>query len=122
MLARRRRPSGSRHRAGRADLETCTGSATDRARSCVSPLTDREAFTRLVLALEPYLDVLVFAGGWAHRLLALHEFASPTDFEPLATDDADLAAPLLLEARTETLAERLRNAGFHEEFHGEDTP
>ncbi len=85
-------------------------------------LSDREAFARLVVALEPYRDVLVFVGGWAHRLFAFHEFASPTDFEPLATDDADLAAPLRLPVRQESLSERLRAAGFHEEFRGEDSP
>ena len=85
-------------------------------------LSDKEAFARLVKALEPYLDTLVFVGGWAHQLYALHELAQPPDFELLATDDADLAAPLWLHARTQSIAERLRDAGFHEEFRGEDSP
>ena len=88
----------------------------------MAALTDREAFARLVAAVEPYLDVLVFVGGWAHRLYAFHELADPIDFEPLATDDADLAAPVRLETRKETLAARLKAAGFTEEFRGEDRP
>jgi hypothetical protein len=55
-------------------------------------------------------------------LYALHELAQPPDFELLATDDADLAAPLRLHARAQSIAERLRAAGFHEEFRGEDSP
>ena len=85
-------------------------------------LTDQESFARLVRALEPYLGDLVFVGGWAHRLLALHEYASPLEFQPLATDDADLAAHLGLRVRKESIAERLKAAGFHEEFRGEDSP
>ncbi|HYV43260.1 MAG TPA: GSU2403 family nucleotidyltransferase fold protein [Myxococcaceae bacterium] len=88
----------------------------------MAALTDREAFARLVIAVEPYLDALVFVGGWAHRLYAFHELADPIDFEPLATDDADLAAPARLQVRKETLAARLKSAGFTEEFRGEDTP
>lgn len=85
-------------------------------------LSDREAFARLVTALEPYLDALVFVGGWAHRLFTLHELANPIDFNPLVTEDADIAAPLRLEVRAETIAQRLKAAGFAEELRGEDTP
>jgi len=85
-------------------------------------ISDREAFARLVAALGPYLDDLVFIGGWAHRLFSLHEFANRIDFEPLATDDADLAAPLRLPVRVKTIAQRLKAAGFEEELRGEDTP
>lgn len=78
----------------------------------MSALSERAAFARLVKAVEPYLDALVFVGGWAHRLFAVHAFANPVNFEPLATDDADVAAPLRLEVRKETLAQRLKAAGF----------
>ncbi len=37
---------------------------------------DRAAFAQVVMALRPYLGELVFVGGWAHRLHALHELAS----------------------------------------------
>lgn len=83
---------------------------------------DREAFARLIHAIAPYLDEVVFVGGWAHRLFAFHELAGSIDFEPLATDDADIAAPIGLRSRTQSLAERLKQAGFQEEFRDDDTP
>ena len=87
------------------------------------PTADRAAFAKLLGALGPYLDDLVFAGGWAHRLLGLHDLAGRVDFEPLATDDADLATPLKLPVRGEaSLAKRLKDAGFTEELRGDDSP
>ncbi len=53
----------------------------------MTALREMASFARLVDALEPFLDVLVFVGGWAHRLHALHALARPPDFEPLATED-----------------------------------
>ncbi|HEY8210211.1 MAG TPA: GSU2403 family nucleotidyltransferase fold protein [Myxococcaceae bacterium] len=88
----------------------------------MTAVSDREAFARVITALEPYLDVLVFVGGWAHRLYQFHELSNPIDFEPLATDDADLAAPLRLEVRAKPIAQHLRAAGFTEELRGDDTP
>lgn len=83
---------------------------------------DGEAFARSVLALEPYLAEVVFVGGWAHRLHALHPAASPLPFEPLRTLDADVAAPLGLAARDETIDERLRAAGFVQDVRGDEMP
>lgn len=88
----------------------------------MNPSPDRQSFARLIKALDPYLDSLVFAGGWAHRLFAFHELAHEVDFEPLATEDADLAAPLRLPVRAEPLAQLLKSAGFREELRGEDSP
>jgi hypothetical protein len=34
--------------------------------------SDVEYFTRLVDALEPWLDQVVIIGGWAHRLYRQH--------------------------------------------------
>jgi len=56
----------------------------------VMQLDEREAFSRLVLALRPYLDRLVIVGGWAHRLFALHELARPVNFAPLMKQSKDL--------------------------------
>lgn len=33
---------------------------------------DQEAFVRIVTAMRPYLDQLVFVGAWCHRLLQFH--------------------------------------------------
>jgi hypothetical protein len=38
---------------------------------------DLESFGRAVEALEPYLEDLVFVGGWAHFLYTLRPEASP---------------------------------------------
>lgn len=63
-------------------------------------MTDRrgelESFTRAVEALDPYLRDLVFIDGWAHFLYTLRPEAPPLSFEPLRTEDADVAAPLRL--------------------------
>jgi hypothetical protein len=83
---------------------------------------DRAAFAKVVTALRPYLRDLVFAGGWAHRLLALHELANPVDFQPLATADADVAAPTRLEVRGPSIRALLQQAGFKEELSGDETP
>lgn len=48
-------------------------------------------FSRLAVALDPWLDQVVIVGGWAHRLYRLHPFAQKLDFAPLMTFDADVA-------------------------------
>jgi hypothetical protein len=83
---------------------------------------DSAAFARVVRALGPYLGDLVFVGGWAHRLLALHELASPLDFQPLMTPDADIATPPRLRARGPSIRDLLRQNGFKEELSGDETP
>src|SRR5690242_5732415 len=79
-------------------------------------------FARLIEALRPYLEELVFVGGWAHRLHALHGLAGPVDFAPLLTLDADITPARSLYLRTENLRECLLKAGFVEELRGEDSP
>lgn len=79
-------------------------------------------FVRAAVALEPYLSKLVVVGGWAHRLHHEHPRARPPEFEPLFTEDADLAAPPDLEPIGDTMGERLRSAGFSQRFLGDDTP
>src|SRR4051812_38058573 len=68
VLARRRRPSRTWCRAGGADLETCSPASPGGGNTPMTAVSDREALARVITALEPYLDVLVFVGGWAHRL------------------------------------------------------
>jgi hypothetical protein len=61
------------------------------------PNRELGAFARAVEALKPYLDELVFAGGWANYLYTVLPEAAPLGFEPLRTEDADIAAPLRLD-------------------------
>jgi hypothetical protein len=82
----------------------------------------RIAFARVVDALRPYLGDLVFVGGWAHRLLALHELAGSLDFQPLMTTDTDIATPPQLRARGPSIKQLLHQKGFNEELSGDATP
>jgi hypothetical protein len=73
-------------------------------------------------ALGPYLDELVVVGGWAHRLYELHAMARSPGFEPLMTEDADIAAPGKMQKKGESIAALLKSEGFAESFFGEDRP
>lgn len=81
-----------------------------------------EHFVRLLRALGPFLSEVVFVGGWAHRLHALHVDAQHTGFEPLMTRDADVVLPDRLKTAGGTLRDRLLGEGFREELRGEDAP
>ena len=83
---------------------------------------DFESFARAVEALEPFHEDLVFVGGWAHYLYTLRPEASPITFEPLRTEDADIATPAQLRRSTPTIAECLFDAGFRELLSSEHTP
>jgi hypothetical protein len=83
---------------------------------------DLDSFSRAVEALQPYLKDLVFVGGWAHYLYTLRPEAGPLSFEPLLTEDADIAAPARLSLGKETIAERLTRADFRERLSSEYTP
>jgi hypothetical protein len=83
---------------------------------------NRGAFARVVRSLDPYLGDLVFVGGWAHRLFALHELASPIDFQPLMTADTDIATPQRLRPRASSIRQLLQDNGFEEELSGDERP
>jgi hypothetical protein len=83
---------------------------------------DPSAFTRLVAALEPWLDQDVIVGGRAHQLYRLHPHAQELDYPPLMTLDTDIAVPAKLRAGEQDLRERLLAFGFTEEFFGDDHP
>jgi hypothetical protein len=53
---------------------------------------DKAMFAKAPKALGPYLGELVVIGGWAHRLFGLHPMARAPGFQPLMTEDADIAA------------------------------
>jgi hypothetical protein len=81
-----------------------------------------ESFARAVEALEPYLEDLVFVGGWAHYFYTLRPEASPLPFEPLRTEDADVAAPAQLARGKQTIAECLTKAGFRKHLSSDHIP
>jgi len=85
-------------------------------------LRDFESLARAVEALEPYLDDLVFVGGWAHFLYTLRPEAVPLPFEVLHTEDADVAAPQGLAPGPRPIAECLVSAGFREELSSDHRP
>lgn len=88
----------------------------------MSLLSDRAAFSRLVMALRPWLDQLVVAGGWAHRLHRLHPLAQAVDHEPLVTLDADIVIPRSVGTDHTELRDRLVEAGFSPQFLGDSRP
>jgi hypothetical protein len=81
-----------------------------------------EAFSKFIDALEPWLGEVVLVGGWAHRLYRLDGRARKLDYLPLSTLDGDVAVPPKLKKEESTVRKRLLEAGFEEEFVGEDRP
>jgi hypothetical protein len=81
-----------------------------------------EAFSKFIVALEPWLGEVVLVGGWAHRLYRLDPRARKLDYVPLTTLDGDVAVPLKLKKEEATVRKRLLEAGFEEKFVGEDRP
>ena len=81
-----------------------------------------EAFSKFIGALEPWLCEVVLIGGWAHRLYRHHPLARRLAYLPLITLDGDVAVPPKLKARELSVRKRLLDAGFVEEFVGEDWP
>ena len=86
------------------------------------PRRDLASFARTVEALRPYLGDLVFVGGWAHFLYTVLPEAVPLGFEPLFTEDADIAAPLGLPIRKKPIPELLAAAGFKQHLSGDHQP
>jgi hypothetical protein len=81
-----------------------------------------EAFSKFIVALEPWLSEAVLVGGWAHRLYRLDPRARKLDYLPLTTLDGDVAVPSKLKKEESTVRKRLLEAGFEEEFIGEHRP
>lgn len=79
-------------------------------------------FSKFIEALEPWLGEVVLIGGWAHRLYRLDSRARKLEYAPLTTLDGDVAVPPKLKQEESTVRARLLEAGFEEEFAGEDRP
>ncbi len=82
----------------------------------------QDPLSRLVVALEPWLDQVVIIGGRAHQLYRWHPAAQKLDYPPLITLDTDVAVPLRLPVREQDIRARLLAHGFTEEFLGDDRP
>ena len=65
-----------------------------------------EAFSKFILALEPWLGEVVLVGGWAHRLYRLDPRARKLDYLPLTTLDGDVAVPSKLKKEESTVRKR----------------
>lgn len=72
-------------------------------------------------AIEPYLDVVVVAGGWVPHIYELLYDANAAGRSP-RTRDIDLAVPRSLPMRSRSLDELLKEADFRCEFHSLDLP
>lgn len=81
-----------------------------------------EPFSKFIEAIEPWLGEVVLIGGWAHRLYRLDSRARKLEYVPLTTLDGDVAVPPKLKQEEATVRTRLLQAGFREEFVGEDRP
>lgn len=88
----------------------------------MAPISDIAQFSRLAAALDPWLEQVVFVGGWAHRLHRLHPSARSLNHPPLVTLDADVAVPRHLPVEGQDIRQRLISSGFAEEFLGRDQP
>jgi Nucleotidyltransferase len=84
-------------------------------------MTDVESIARLIDALSPWLRSLVIVGGWAHRLHRLAPGAQTPSYEPLRTQDADIAFSTVA-GPTGDMAGALKRAGFEEELVGDHEP
>jgi hypothetical protein len=73
-----------------------------------------------IVAKAPGMFVIV--GGWAGHLLRRHSLARPPSFEPLRTEDLDVAAPERMTQSGHVLGETLREQGFMPEYRSEDKP
>lgn len=80
------------------------------------------AFARLVTALQPWLEEIVFVGGWAHRLYREHELALQLEYAPLRTRDADIAIATPRARASGSIGDNLRAAGFEEKLFRDDVP
>ncbi|MBE0417339.1 MAG: hypothetical protein IBX63_06215 [Coriobacteriia bacterium] len=72
-------------------------------------------------AIEPYLDVVVVAGGWVPHIYELLHDANTAGRSP-RTRDIDLAVPRSVPVRDRSIDELLKGAGFRCEFHSLDSP
>lgn len=84
-------------------------------------MSEQQAFGRLIDGLSPWLEQLVFVGGWAFRLYRLHPGAEVPAYRPVVTLDADVA--FAEGERLEgNIRARLQDTGFVENLMGNHRP
>jgi len=76
---------------------------------------------RGLAAIEPYLDVVVVAGGWVPHIYELLYDVTAAGRSP-RTRDIDLAVPRSVPVRDRSIDELLKGADFRCEFHSLDSP
>lgn len=84
-------------------------------------MNDLEPFAKLVQALEPWRNQLVFIGGWGHRLHRLDPRANQPDYQPVFTRDTDLAFANRVPMEGD-IKQSLFAHGFKEELSGDHRP
>jgi hypothetical protein len=84
-------------------------------------MNDLEAFAKLVQALAPWRQQLVFIGGWGHRLHRLDPRSNKLDYQPVFTRDTDLAFANK-EPMDGDIKQALIQHGFREELRGDHRP
>lgn len=84
-------------------------------------MNDLHALAKLIHALDPWRDHLVFIGGWAHRLYRFDPRANELGYQPIFTRDTDLAIQHEVPLEGDIKAALVRE-GFKEELAGEHRP
>lgn len=84
-------------------------------------MSEQRAFGQLVASLSPWLEQLVFVGGWAFRLYRLHPSAEVPAYRPVVTLDADIAFAEA-ESLEGSIRTRLLDTGFVESLMGNHRP
>jgi hypothetical protein len=81
-----------------------------------------EALRRVHAVVTQVPGVFVIVGGWAAHLLRRHPLARSPNFDPLRTEDLDVAAPEKLTKSGADLREVMHEQGFVPEYRSEDRP
>jgi hypothetical protein len=81
-----------------------------------------DALRRVHAVVSKFPGAFVIVGGWAAHLLRRHPLARPPDFDPLRTEDLDVAAPPRLSPKGVGLQEVIRQQGFVPDYRSEDRP
>lgn len=84
-------------------------------------MNDEAALARLIEAMRPWSNQMVFIGGWAHRLHRFHPDATVPSYQPIVTRDVDVAFDAS-RGMTGNIDNALKEAGFQETLSGEHTP